>query len=128
MHFPCLILQGRNSTCPVTRGTQKMKLLRLIVAASAIAVVTQAADRRITLLDPYVVAGTKLNPGEYKVQVNGDKVKIYSPKQSVEATAKVENGEEKYRDNSLKYEQGDLPHRITEIRLGGTNTKIVFSN
>jgi len=105
-----------------------MKLLRLIVAASAIAVVTQAADRRITLLDPYVVAGTKLNPGEYKVQVNGDKVKIYSPKQSVEATAKVENGQEKYRDNSLKYEQGDLPHRITEIRLGGTNTKIVFSN
>ena len=105
-----------------------MKLFRLIVMASAVAVATQAADRRITLLDPYVVAGTKLNPGEYKVQVNGDKVKIYSPKQSVEATATVETGEEKYRDNSLRYEQGGLPHRITEIRLGGTNTKIVFSN
>jgi hypothetical protein len=105
-----------------------MKLFRLLVTASAIAVAAQAADRRITLLDPYVIAGTKLNPGEYKVQVNGDKVKIYSPKQSVEATAKVETGEEKYSTNSLKYEQGDLPHRITEIRLGGTNTKIVFSN
>jgi hypothetical protein len=104
-----------------------MKLLRLIVVTSAIAVLAQAADRRITLSEPFVVAGTKLNPGEYKVQVNGDKVKIYSPKQSVEATAKVETGEEKYRSNALRYESSDSPHRITEILLGGTNTKIVFN-
>jgi hypothetical protein len=105
-----------------------MKLLRLIVMASAIALVAQAADRRITLLDPCIIAGTKLNAGEYKVQINGDKVKIYSTRQSVEATAKVETAEGKYSTNSLKYENGDGPHRITEIRLGGTNTKIVFSN
>jgi hypothetical protein len=53
-----------------------MKLLRIIAMASAIAVVAQAADRRMTFLDPFVIAGTKLNPGEYKVQVDGDKVKI----------------------------------------------------
>jgi len=105
-----------------------MKLLRIIAMASAIAVVAQAADRRMTFLDPFVIAGTKLNPGEYKVQVDGDKVKIYSTRQSVETTAKVENGGEKYRTNSLKYENGDGPHRITEIRLGGTTTRIVFSN
>jgi len=105
-----------------------MKLLRLITLASAIAVVALAADRTITLADPYVVAGTKLNPGEYKVQVNGDKVKIYSTKQSVETTAKVETGEEKYRTNALKYDNGGGSPRIIEIRLGGTNTKIVFNN
>jgi hypothetical protein len=105
-----------------------MKLLRLIVMASAIAVLAQAADRRITLLDPCVVAGTKLDPGDYKVQIDGDKVKIYSTKQSVETTARIETGAEKYSTNALRYEKGDGPHRITEIRLGGTNTKIVFSN
>jgi len=105
-----------------------MKLLRLIAMASAIAVATQAADRQITLLDPCVIAGTKLNAGEYKVQIDGNKVKIYSPKQSVETTAKVETGGEKYSSNALRYEKGDVPRRITEIRLGGTNTKIVFSN
>jgi hypothetical protein len=104
-----------------------MKLLRLITMASAIAMLAQAADRRLTLFEPAVVAGTKLNPGEYKVQVDGDKVKIFSTKQSVEATAKVENGEEKYPNNAVRYENGDAPHRITEIRLGGTNTKIVFN-
>jgi hypothetical protein len=105
-----------------------MKLLRLIAMASTIAVAAHAADRRITVLDPFVIAGTKLNPGEYKVQVDGDKVKIYSTKQSVETTAKVETVEEKYRTNSLKYDNGDGSHRIIEIRLGGTNTKIVFTN
>src|SRR5678816_3391136 len=103
-----------------------MKLSRLIVMASAITVLAQAADRRITLLDPCVIAGTKLNPGEYKVQIDGEKVKIYSPKQSVETTAKIETGAEKYNSNALGYEPGDGPHRIREIRLGGTNTKIVF--
>ena len=104
-----------------------MKLLRIITMASAIGMLAQAADRQLTLFEPCLVAGTKLNPGEYKVQVNGDKVKIYSPKQSVEATAKVETGEEKYRSNALRYESSDSPHRITEILLGGTNTKIVFN-
>ena len=105
-----------------------MKLLRLIVMASALAALCQAADRRITLLNPCVIAGTKLDPGDYKVQIDGDKVKIYSAKQTVETTAKVETGAEKYPTNSLKYENGDGPRRIIEIRLGGTNTKIVFSN
>jgi len=105
-----------------------MKLLRLIATASALVVCAQAADRTITLADSYVVAGTKLSRGEYKVQVDGDKVKIYSTKQSVETTAKIETGNEKYRTNSLKYDNGGNSPRIIEIRLGGTNIKIVFTN
>jgi hypothetical protein len=105
-----------------------MKLLRMIVAASAIAMLAQAADRTLTLFEPCVVAGTTLNPGDYKVQVDGDKVKLFSKKQSVEATVKVETNGEKYDSNAVRYENAGGARRVTEIRLGGTNTKLVFNN
>ncbi|MCU1336442.1 MAG: hypothetical protein JWO19_2023 [Bryobacterales bacterium] len=105
-----------------------MKLLRLILAASAIAVVAQAGDRRLTLFEQATVAGTKLAPGDYKVQVDGDKVKIYSTKQSVETTAKVETNGEKYSNTSVVYDNRDGRYRVTEIWLGGTSTKLVLGN
>ena len=105
-----------------------MKLLRLILAASAIAVVAQAGDRPLKLLEQSIVAGTKLAPGDYKMQVDGDKVKIYSTKQSVETTAKVENNGTKYPDTHVKYDNSGGTYRVMEIYLGGTTTKLVFAN
>jgi hypothetical protein len=105
-----------------------MKLLRLILVASAIAVVAQAADHRLRLLDQSIIAGTKLAPGDYKVQVDGDKVKIYSTKQSVEATVKVETNGTKYPETRVKYDRSDGVYRVLEIYLGGTNTKLVFGS
>ena len=105
-----------------------MKLLRLILLASAIAVVVQAGDRPLRLLEQSVVAGTKLAPGDYKLQVDGDKVKIYSTKQSVETTAKVETNGTKYAGTRVKYDNSDGSYRVLEIYLGGTNTKLVFAN
>jgi len=75
-----------------------------------------------------VVAGTELKPGEYSVEVNGNKAVISGGKKSVEAAVKVETSDSKFASTSVKYQNGDGKYRLTEIRFGGTKTKIIFEN
>jgi hypothetical protein len=86
--------------------------------------VASAASYNLKLIQPSVVKGTELKPGEYRMKVENDQVKITNGKQTVETSVKVETGTEKYSSTTLRYEQSTL----SEIRLGGTKTKLVFSN
>jgi len=104
-----------------------MKLAKLMFFAAPLMMLAAAADYRVTLYEKSIVGGTELAPGDYKVEVNGDKAKIFSRKQSVEATVKMENGSEKYSTTAVRYSNGDGKYRVQEIRLGGTSTKIVFN-
>ncbi len=86
--------------------------------------VANAASYSVRLIQPSVVKGTELKPGEYRVNVANDMVTITNGKQSVEAPVKVETTDEKFRTTAIRYVGGS----VTEIRLGGTKTKLVFSN
>jgi hypothetical protein len=105
-----------------------MKLLTFVLWASSFATLASAASYRLTLYEKSTVAGKELAPGEYKVELNGEKAKISSGKQMVETMVKVENGGEKYASTTVRYSNGDGKYRLMEIRLGGTNTKLVFDN
>jgi hypothetical protein len=88
----------------------------------------QAETYHVTLLKPSVVAGKELKPGDYRVDVNNDKVTISHGKESVEAKVKTETSERKYGSTTVRYEMQGEKYKIQEIGIGGTKTKLVIND
>jgi hypothetical protein len=83
-----------------------------------------AASYRIELFQPSVVKGIQLAPGEYRLEVANGKVTFVRGKQSVEAPVKTQDVDKKFSATSVRYDAAS----ITEIRLGGTKTKLILVN
>jgi hypothetical protein len=102
--------------------------LLLSFSTLALAVASAASSHKITLFQPSIVNGTELKPGQYKVTVQDNKATISSGKTSVEANVKSETADSKFSSTTVRYQNGDGKYRLQEIRLGGTNTKLIFEN
>jgi len=105
-----------------------MKKLMFSFATLALAVASAASSYHFSIFQPSVLAGKDLKPGDYKIELNGDKATIKVGKQVLEATVKVESGTEKFSETSVRYTSADGKMSVQEIRLGGTKTKLVFNN
>ena len=91
----------------------------------ALAVASAAASYNVTFYEPVTVDGAQVKPGSYKVELEGDKALIRESgekKVVTEAPVRVEKEERKFASTSVRM-QGT---QVDEIRLGGTNTKLVF--
>jgi len=82
---------------------------------------------KVTFLQPSMLKGNALQPGEYRVTVGLDKITIAVGKTPIEIPAKVENGEKKFDVTAIQYTTVNGKAEITEIRLGGTKTSLSFS-
>lgn len=102
-----------------------MKKLVLAFATIALAVASAASTYRVTLFQPSNFGGTELKAGEYKIEVKDNKAVVKDGKKMVEADVKVETEGQKFSATTVRYMEGG---KIQEIRLGGTNTKLVFTN
>lgn len=91
-------------------------------ASVALAVASAATSYNVTFYDSVVINGTKLKPGEYKVEYNDNTATIKQGKSVIQAPVKVENTSQKNASNVLRMDGSD----VQEIRLGGTHTKLVF--
>lgn len=103
----------------------KRFLMSFLVAALAIAT---AKTYDVNFNQPVTVAGTELKAGDYRVDLTGDKVVITNGKQSVESAVKVEQADSKFQATSVLIAKTDGKMLVQEIHLGGTKTKLVFSN
>jgi hypothetical protein len=115
--------------------TNFLKVLKMIkralftFATLAISVASAASSHRITLFQPSYFNGTELKPGEYKLEIKDNTAVIRRGKETVEAPVKVESGPAKFGSTSVRYtNNSDGKQTVDEIRLGGTNTKLVFSS
>lgn len=90
--------------------------------------VASAKQYSLTLFQPSLLGSTELKAGDYKLEVTNDKVVIRGGRQAGEAPIKVETGDEKYRSTSVRYANANGKYRIQEIRLGGTNIKLIVNN
>lgn len=91
--------------------------------------VLSAADSyRVTFYQNTVVAGKELKPGDYKITMKDNKAIIAKGKETVEAPARVESTDAKNRGTTVRYLNGDGAYKLDEIRIGNSNTKIVFEN
>jgi len=101
---------------------------KLVLSAIAFAGMAMAAGKSYTLklYEPAMVGNTELKAGEYRVEVTDQKAVIKAGKVQKEADVKVETGDSKYDTTTVRLSSGAKP-QIQEIRLGGTKTKLVFS-
>ena len=97
-------------------------------ATLAIAVASAASTYRVTVFEPSVINGTELKPGEYKIEVKDNMAVITRGKQTIEAPVKIESAPSKFSSTSVRYTNGNGKQSVDEIRLGGTNTKLVFNS
>ena len=102
----------------------KKLLFSFLVLALTVAC---AKTYTVMLFQPSVIAGTELKPGEYKLELNDTTVVVKNGKNSVQATVKVENAPSKFSTTSVRYTGDENRSKVQEIRLGGTNLKLVFN-
>lgn len=103
--------------------------MRKLLTALVVLGLTVAAEAKtfyITLFQPSTVGSVTLQPGEYKLDLDGAKVMIRNESGSAEAEVKIENGDKKFGSTSVRYQNGDGNYHVQEIRLGGTKTRLVF--
>jgi hypothetical protein len=99
-------------------------ILALVCASFA----TAAQKHSLRLFQDSLVAGTELKSGDYKLTYENGRAVISNGRKSAEAAVKVETAESKFGSTSVRYQNGDGKYRVREIRIGGTNTRLVFDN
>ena len=59
--------------------------------------------------------------------MGSDKVTIDVGKKAVEVPSKIENADKKFDNTAIRYTQQDGKQVVSEIRVGGTKTRLVFN-
>jgi hypothetical protein len=96
----------------------------LAVAVATAGTVPGTHTYTINLIQPAVVNGAQLKPGEYRLTVDVTKVTLVRGNLTVEMpAAKVETVEKKYDTTAIRY----VGSVIAEIRLGGTKTRVIVT-
>ena len=103
--------------------TVKFFAMFLVLALAASA----ASSHTVTFFQPSTVGGTELKAGDYKLVMDNDKVVIQKGKEKVEAMVKVESADSKFSSTSVRYADQNGKMKVTEIRLGGTTTRLIFN-
>ena len=103
----------------------KRKLMLLFAVAGL--ALAHAKTYAINLYRPVMAGNTQLKPGDYQVELVDQKAVITMGKLRAEVPVKVENASNKYDSTSVSISNESATPRIVEIHLGGTTTKLVFS-
>ena len=101
-----------------------MKRLLFVLSSVALAIASAAANYTVQLYSTAKLNGSEMKPGEYRLELKNDMAVFKQGKKTMEAPVKVETENAKFSATSVIYTDG----AISEIRLGGTNMKLVFAN
>ena len=99
---------------------------KIAICALLAAGIAGAETYKVTLYQPSVVKGTQLKPGDYRLNVENNKATFLVGKKSVEAAVKVQSGDQKFDATTVRYV--GTAGSISEIRVGGTTTTLIFEN
>jgi hypothetical protein len=92
-------------------------------ATIALAVASAASSYKVTFYQPVMINGTQLDPGDYRLELKGDNTAVLKQgKMTTEAPVKVETASRKFSRSSVLING----NQVQEIRLGGTETRVVF--
>jgi hypothetical protein len=117
---------ARNTEEPTGSGDAFM-LKRFVLAFAILGLAVASAESyRVTLSQPSTVKGKQLKAGEYRLNVENSKLTIVNGKESVEVPVKVQTGDTKFDSTAIRYTGTGDKVSITEIRIGGTKTTLLF--
>ena len=104
-------------------------MLKFVFAFATLAIAAaSAADRyHVKFFVPAEVGGQIVKPGEYSLELKGDRAVLKGTGGKFESEARIENGDRKFRDTVVRYASNETNARLSEIRLGGTATTVVFA-
>src|SRR6185369_12279747 len=97
-----------------------------LALATAGTIPAVGSNFKITLSQPSVVNGADLKAGEYRLTLGAEKVTISDGKKNVEAPISVETVDKKFDQTAIHYTSVAGKFKVSEIRLGGTKTKLIF--
>jgi hypothetical protein len=100
-----------------------VKNIVLGFASIALAVVSAANSYHVTFYQPVMIHGSELQPGDYKLELNGTTATIKQGKTEAQAPVTIQN------DDGRKFLQTSVflhGMQVEEIRIGGTHTRVVF--
>ena len=103
--------------------------MRLLLVALLGTMLASAKTYQFTLSNPSQAGSTKLNAGEYKVKVEGQKVMLEDAQgREVHASVKLEQAAQHYnfQETEVALSKANGGERIDWIGLGGSKSKIVF--
>ncbi|MFL6450394.1 MAG: hypothetical protein ACJ746_22340 [Bryobacteraceae bacterium] len=83
-----------------------------------------AATYKVSLHQDAVIDGKQVKAGNYKIEVKDNNTAVLTQgKKTVEVPVKTETAQSKFSSTQVQYTDGN---NLQEIRVGGTNTKLVF--
>ena len=100
------------------------KILLTLSTAGLMTLGAAGVTYKVTLLDNSVISGKQVKAGDYKVELKDNNTAVLlHGKQQIEVPAKAETSATRYSTTEIQYSNNN---DLQEIRIGGTNTKIVF--
>ena len=108
-------------------------IVKCLAVLFAIALVAGSAyadqSYRITLSSVSKIGNNEFKPGEYKLVVDAPKVRLteLNSGKAVELEAKVEDSDTKFDQTAIHSTRVDGVSKISEIRIGGSKTRIAFN-
>jgi hypothetical protein len=106
---------------------QKVTKRLLLVFAIVGLAMASAKTYTISLTQPAVLGDMQLDPGTYNVEVVDQKAVITNGRMHGEAPVKVETADMKYNSTSVRFSNADGKMHLQEIHVGGSKTKLVFT-
>jgi hypothetical protein len=102
-----------------------MKFMKMTFGLTVLALglASAAASHSFDLKKPVTIGSTQLQPGSYRVEVQGDKAVFKTGKSVVEVPATLGTSDQKFGTTGI-VTNGP---KLIEIDLGGTTEKILFS-
>jgi len=104
-----------------------MKRILLTILAVASLALAGVKTYTVNLLEPAMLGATELKAGEYQIQIDAGKVTIRTGKTEAEVPVKEESNGAKYKETTVRLTARGGKQHIAEICLGGTTTRLVFS-
>ena len=99
-----------------------VKNFLLAFGSLALAVASAANSYNVTFYQPVMISGSELKPGDYKVEIKDKTAVIKQGKTVTEAPVTVATDAQKFQRTTVRMSG----NQVEEIRIGGTNTRIVF--
>jgi hypothetical protein len=99
-----------------------VKNILLGFASLALVVASAASSYNVTFYQPVMINGSELKPGDYKLELKDKMVVIKQGKSTTEAPVTVATDNQKYQRTAVRLNG----MQVEEIRIGGTNTRLVF--
>jgi hypothetical protein len=106
------------------------RIVKLAVCLGCVGAAFASAATRygVTFRSATIIAGTEVKPGEYQVEISGNKAMIRGDKQTVEAPVQLQQADQKFSNTTVRYNLVEGKYKVSEIHLGGTKTKLVFDD